>query len=266
LVINGFINAVRFLSPTGRGLSVLLPIGILLAFALIGAIDDWEKLRNREKGERLKARYKFLLQLLVSGAAAYGLYEFLRVPQLYLPGFNQEFNLGWFYIPVAMFMMIAGANAVNFTDGLDGLGGLISATAFAAYGGIALMQGQLFLAQFCFVLVGALLGFLWFNVHPAQLIMGDTGSMALGSTLGVVALMTGQWAILPIIAIIPVSEVLSVIIQVAYFKISGGKRVFKMAPVHYHFELSGYSETQIVLRFWLVGLLCAIIGVALAVI
>jgi phospho-N-acetylmuramoyl-pentapeptide-transferase len=143
---------------------------------------------------------------------------------------------------------------------------LISATAFAAYGGISLIQGQIFLAQFCFTLVGAVFGFLWFNVHPALLIMGDTGALALGSSLGVIALMTGQWILLPIIAFIPVSEVLSVIIQVLYFKATGGKRFFKMAPIHHHFEIIGWSETQIVQRFWLISLLCAIIGIALAVI
>ncbi|MBT4754226.1 MAG: phospho-N-acetylmuramoyl-pentapeptide-transferase, partial [Chloroflexi bacterium] len=148
----------------------------------------------------------------------------------------------------------------------DGLAGLIAATCFAAYGGVALIQGQTFLAQFCFTLVGALFGFLWFNVHPAQLFMGDTGSMPLGAVLGVVSLMTGQWILLPVIAIIPVSEILSVIIQVIYFRVTGGKRVFKMSPIHYHFELSGWSETQIVQRFWLISLMAAIIGVALAVI
>jgi phospho-N-acetylmuramoyl-pentapeptide-transferase len=160
---------------------------------------------------------------------------------------------------------MATVNAINFTDGMDGLAGLIAATAFAAYGGIAILQEQIFLAQFCFILVGALFGFLWFNVHPAQLIMGDTGSEALGASLGVVALMTGHWLLLPIIAIIPVSEVLSVIIQVSYFKLTGGKRIFKMSPLHMHFELSGWSETQIVQRFWLVSLLFTMVGVALAV-
>jgi phospho-N-acetylmuramoyl-pentapeptide-transferase len=159
---------------------------------------------------------------------------------------------------------VATTNAVNLTDGLDGMAGLISATAFAAFGGIALLQGQIFLARFCFTVVGATFGFLWFNVHPALLFMGDTGSLALGATLGVVALMTSQWALLPLIAIIPTSIVLSVILQVAYFKLTGGKRLFKMAPIHHHFELSGWSETQIVQRFWLISLLAAMIGVALA--
>ena len=162
-------------------------------------------------------------------------------------------------------MIVGSANAVNFTDGLDGLAGLISATAFATFGGIALIQGQVFLAQFCFTLVGALFGFLWFNVHPAQLIMGDTGAMALGATLGVVALMTGHWILYPIIAVIPTSEIVSVVLQVAFVKLTG-RRIIKMSPLHLHFELSGWSETQIVQRFWLVSLLFAMVGVALAVV
>jgi phospho-N-acetylmuramoyl-pentapeptide-transferase len=149
------------------------------------------------------------------------------------------------------------------------MAGLISATAFAAYGSIALLQGQDFVANFCFTTVGALFGFLWFNVHPAQLIMGDAGALALGSTLAVVALMTGQAALYPIIAIIPTSIALSVVIQTTYFKYTKrkygeGRRVFKMAPLHHHFELSGWSETQVVQRFWLITLLAALIGVALA--
>jgi len=156
------------------------------------------------------------------------------------------------------------SNAVNFTDGLDGLAGLICATAFAAYGGIALMQGNIFVARFCFTVVGALFGFLWFNVHPAMMIMGDTGSLSIGAVLGVIALMTGQWILLPVIAIIPVSEAASDVLQILYFKATKGKRLFKMAPLHHHFELLGWSETQIVQRFWLIGLLAAMIGMALA--
>ena len=159
---------------------------------------------------------------------------------------------------------MAESNAVNFTDGLDGLAGLISATAFVAFGGIALMQEQVYLARFCFTLVGALFGFLWFNVHPAELFMGDTGSLALGATLAVVALMTGQWPLLLVIGIIPLSEIVSVTIQIAYFKLTNGKRFFKMAPIHLHFELLGWSETQVVQRFWLIGLLAAMVGIALA--
>jgi phospho-N-acetylmuramoyl-pentapeptide-transferase len=149
---------------------------------------------------------------------------------------------------------------------LDGLAGLIAATAFATFGVIAIIQKQVFLARFCFTLVGALFGFLWFNVHPAQLFMGDTGSLPLGAVLGVVSLMTGHWILMPVIAVIPFAETISDILQVSYFKLTKGKRLFRMAPLHHHFELSGWSETQVVQRFWLIGLMFAMIGVALAVI
>lgn len=266
LMITGLINAVSLIGLSGTGRSILVPLAAMVSFAMLGSIDDWEKLRSRDKGEGMSGRIKFLLQILLAFAIAFGLNSVLDAPDMYFPGVPGEIDLGLLYIPVAIFIIVATANAVNFTDGLDGLAGLISATAFAAYGGIAMLQGQVFLAQFCFTLVGAVFGFLWFNVHPAMLFMGDTGSMALGATLAVVALMTGQWILLPIIAIIPVSEVVSVIMQVGYFKMTGGRRIFKMSPVHLHFELSGWSETQIVQRFWLIGLLFAMVGIALAVV
>jgi phospho-N-acetylmuramoyl-pentapeptide-transferase len=265
ILITGLMNAVTLLSFKPGGRSILLPIGTMVIFAMLGALDDWQKLRRKGVGEGMRARYKFLIQVVISAVIAFGLYAVLDVPHMFIPGINREIELGWLYIPVAIIIITGFSNAINFTDGMDGLAGLISATCFAAFGGIAILQGQVFLAQFCFTLVGAVFGFLWYNVHPAMLIMGDTGSMSLGATLGVVALMTGHWILLPIIAVIPVSEVLSVIIQVTYFKITGGKRVFKMSPIHLHFELSGWSETQIVQRFWLISLLFAMVGVAFAV-
>jgi phospho-N-acetylmuramoyl-pentapeptide-transferase len=261
------LNFASFIGFSGVGRSVLVPLGTMAAFLVLGAQDDWIKLRGRRiQGEGMSARKKFAIQVVIALIIAFGLYYFLEVPQLFLPGYKVEIPLGFWYIPIAAFVIVAEANAVNLTDGLDGLAGLICATAFAAYGVIALLQEQVFISRFCFTLVGALFGFLWFNVHPAQLFMGDTGSMPLGATLAVVALMTGQWAILPVITIIPVSEVLSDIIQVAYFKWTHGKRIFKMAPIHLHFELLGWSETQIVQRFWLIGLMAAMIGVALALV
>ncbi|MBE9523537.1 MAG: phospho-N-acetylmuramoyl-pentapeptide-transferase [Chloroflexi bacterium] len=249
------------------GRSVLLPLGTLIAYAALGAVDDWAGLRGaRGSIKGLRARTKLALQIVFALVVAWGLYHFLDAPHLFLPGVPVEINIGFWYIPLAAFIIVAFSNAVNLTDGLDGLAGLISATAFAAYGGIALLQGQVFIARFCFTLVGALFGFLWFNVHPAALFMGDTGSLALGAALAVIALMTGHWATLPVIAIIPVSETLSVVIQVVYYKLTGGERVFKMAPLHHHFELSGWSETQVVQRFWLVSLLAAMLGVALALV
>ncbi len=264
LLIIVMLNASSLLGTRVIGRSILLPIGVMLGYAILGAIDDWQGLSGKTKGEGMRARTKFSLQVLLASVAAFVLYYILDVPRLYLPGFTGEFDLGLFYIPIAIFVIVATSNAVNFTDGLDGMAGLIAATAFVTYGGIAMYQGQFYIGRFCFVLVGAVFGFLWFNVHPAQLFMGDTGSLPLGATLGVIALMTGQWVLLPVIAIIPVSIGMSVVLQVVYFKLTKGKRLFKMAPLHHHFELSGWSETQIVQRFWLISLLFAMVGAALA--
>ncbi|MEN6571835.1 MAG: phospho-N-acetylmuramoyl-pentapeptide-transferase [Anaerolineaceae bacterium] len=265
-LITGLLNAASLLGLTVLGKSVLLPLGVMIAFGLLGAVDDWEGIRGPRRGLGMRARTKFLLQIILAFFSAMVLYFILEVPQMYWPGTEVSINLGFWYIPLATFVIVAMSNAVNLTDGLDGLAGLISATAFAAYGGIALMQGDLFVGRFCFTLVGALFGFLWFNVHPAMLFMGDTGALSLGAVLGVVALMTGQWLLLPLIAVIPVANAMSDILQVGYFKLTHGKRLFKMAPLHHHFELSGWSETQVVQRFWLVGLLFAMFGVAIALV
>ncbi len=260
------LNAASLIGMTMLGRSILLPLGTMVVFCVLGAVDDWQKLRgSRRRGEGMLARYKIFVQAAVALLIAVGLHYVLHAPEMYVPVVGAEISLGIWYLPLAMFWIIGSANAVNFTDGLDGLAGLITATAFAVFGAIALFQGQVYLGRFCFTLVGALFGFLWFNVHPAELFMGDTGSMPLGATLAVVALMTGQWVLLPIIAIIPGAEIVSVIIQVVYFKLTHGKRFFKMAPLHLHFELSGLSETQIVQRFWLIGLVAAMLAIALAI-
>jgi phospho-N-acetylmuramoyl-pentapeptide-transferase len=254
------LNTVPILGRSLLGRSVLLPLGVMVAFAGLGAIDDLLGLMGRP----MRARVKFPLQILVSVLVAIGLKYVLDVPNMYLPGVPVEVDLGIWYVPIAAFVILSTTNSINITDGLDGLAGIIAATAFAAYGIIAALQNQVFLTPFCFTVVGVLFAFLWFNAHPAELFMGDTGSLAIGALLGVVALMTAQWAILPIIAIIPVAETASVILQVGYFKLTRGKRLFKMAPLHHHFELLGWSETQVVQRFWLIALMAAMIGVALA--
>ncbi len=266
LLVTILLNAVSLLGVPVIGRSVLLPMLVLVLYAVLGAIDDWEGIRGPRRGLGMRARTKFIFQLVLAIGIAFVLKYMLGVPELYWPGFEEPIPLGNLYIPIAVFIIVGMSNAVNFTDGLDGLAGLISATAFAAYGGIALLQGQVFVGRFCFTLVGAIFGFLWFNVHPAELFMGDTGSLSIGATLAVVALMTGQWLLLPVIAIIPVSEAMSVVIQILYFKATKGKRVFRMAPLHYHFELGGWSETQVVQRFWLIGLLFAMLGVAVALV
>lgn len=266
LLLSGLLNAVALIGVTASGIgrSVLLPMAVMVGFAILGAVDDWEGIHGRRKGDGMRARTKFAFQVILALATAYVLKYVIDAPDLYLPGYFFEIEIGWIYVPIAAFIIVAESNAVNFTDGLDGLAGLIAATAIAAFGGIALMQEQTYLARFCFILVGALFGYLWFNVHPAQLIMGDTGSMALGSVLAVIALMTGQWPMLLIIGVIPLAEMLSVVIQILYFRMTGGKRFFKMTPIHHHFELLGWSETQIVQRFWLIGLMAALVGIGLS--
>jgi phospho-N-acetylmuramoyl-pentapeptide-transferase len=266
LLLTGLLNAVALigLSISGIGRSILVPMVVMVGYAILGAVDDWEGVRGKRRGEGMPARTKFLFQVMLALVTAWVLKYMLDVPDLFFPGLNFEVELGWLYVPLAAFIIVSESNAINFTDGLDGLAGLISATAIAAFGGIALIQDQVYLARYCFTLVGAIFGFLWFNVHPAELFMGDTGSLSLGATLAIVALMTGQWPMLLVIGIIPFSEMLSVVIQIAYFKLTGGKRFFKMAPIHLHFELLGWSETQVVQRFWLIGLMAALIGIGLS--
>jgi len=264
VLVSVLLNAVSLLGLNVLGRSILLPLLVMVGFGMLGAIDDWEGIRGPRRGLGMRARTKFFLQIILAVVTAFILKNYMGVPQMYWPGSKAIFDLGIWYIPLATFIIVAMSNAVNLTDGLDGLAGLIAATAFAAYGGIALMQGNLFIGRFCFTVVGALFGFLWFNVHPAMLFMGDTGSLSIGALLGVVSLMTGQWLLLPLIAIIPISNIASDILQVAYFKLTKGKRLFKMAPLHHHFELIGWSETQVVQRFWLISLLAAMFGIALA--
>jgi phospho-N-acetylmuramoyl-pentapeptide-transferase len=266
LLLTLLLNASSLFGVTGIGRSILVPLVVMVAYAVLGAVDDWEGIRGPRRGEGMRSRTKFIIQVLLALITAWALKYLLQVPDLYLPGYPIEINLGIWYIPIAAFIIVSMSNAVNFTDGLDGLAGLIAATAFVAYGSIALMQGQTYVARFCFIMTGALFGYLWFNVHPAQLMMGDTGSQSLGAALTVIALMTGQWGVLPIIAIIPVSEMVSVVIQIGYFKFTKGRRFFKMTPIHLHFELLGWSETQVVQRFWLIGLLGAMLGVGLALV
>ena len=270
-LITVMLNAVSIIGMQTTGRSILVPLVVMFAYAILGAVDDWEGIRGKRRGEGMRPNTKLAIQIILALTTAIVLKYMLGVPELILPGVDFVIELGIWYIPAAAFIIIGASNAINFTDGLDGLAGLIAATAFITYGGIAMLQDQIFVGRFSFTLVGALFGFLWFNVHPASLFMGDTGSLSLGATLAVVALMTGQWAILPLIAVIPVSEALSVIIQVSYFKItkriySEGRRVFKMAPLHLHFELLGWSETQVVQRFWLISLLAAMFGVGLALV
>ncbi len=271
LLITITLNFFSLLGMTLLGRSILVPLGVMVGYGILGALDDLEGVKGKRKGEGMRARVKFLGQVILAFFTALMIYYGLGLSVVAIPTIPKMINLGIWYIPIAMFIIVGTSNAVNLTDGLDGLAGSIAAIAFAAYGVIAYLQGQIYLTRFCFTVAGALLAFLWYNSYPAELFMGDTGSLSVGATLAVVALMTGQWLLLPIIGFVFVAEVLSVIIQVAYFKYTKsrygqGRRIFKMAPLHHHFELLGWSETHITQRFLLIAVLMAMLGIALALI
>jgi phospho-N-acetylmuramoyl-pentapeptide-transferase len=271
LLISIVVNIVQLVQAIETAESVIIPIGVMLAYAILGGIDDYLSLHPQPHGEKgMRARVKIWFQLgiaLPAAAAIYwgvnggqGLMAITTVPELV--------DIGILYVPIAVVIIAGTANAVNISDGLDGLAGVLAATAFAAYGVIAFLQVNdvNFITIFCFTVVGACFAFLWFNSKPAQMIMGDVGAQALGASLGLIALLTNQWLILPIIAAVPIATMLSSTLQVLYFKATGGKRLFKMAPLHHHFELIGWSETQIVQRGWLIALSAAMVGIALALI
>jgi phospho-N-acetylmuramoyl-pentapeptide-transferase len=271
VLITVALNIYNLMGRTVIGRSILVPLGVMLAYALIGAVDDVAGVRGMRRGEGYPARRKILWEvpLALVVAVVMQVLGMQFAGQVGVPGVRRAVDLGWAWVPIAVFVIFSSANAVNLTDGLDGLAGIIVASAFVAYGVIALLQGQEYLVHFCFTVVGACFAFLWYNAHPAQMFMGDTGSLALGATLGTVALMTGQWLLLPVVALVPVAETISVILQVLYFRytkrrLGQGRRLFKMSPLHHHFELLGWSETQVVQRFWLVELLAVMAGVALA--
>jgi len=262
LVITGVLNVANLLGQTLIGRSILAPMGVMVAYGILGAIDDLTGVRRVPSG--MLARYKFLWQVIFAGITALALHFILDLRSVAVPGVAEKIDIGLWYVPVAMFIIVGTSNSVNFADGLDALAGSLAAIAFAAYGVIAFLQGQVWLVAFDFTVAGAIFAFLWYNAHPAELFMGDAGSLSLGATLAVVALMTGQWLLLPIVGFMFAAETISVILQIGYFKLTKGKRLFKMAPLHLHFELLGWSETQVTQRFWLIGILTAMLGIALA--
>lgn len=255
-------------------LSMLLPIGILLAAASLGAIDDWIKLSSVSHPDQrgMTARFKFAWLsafAIVAGCILHFPSPWgLGLHRIYFPFFG-SYDIGLIHLPIAVFAIVAMSNAVNLADGLDTLAAGLAGIAFVSYGIIAYQQGQVGVVTFCFTMVGSLMGFLWFNAHPAQVFMGDTGALAIGAALATAAFMTGQWLLLPVVGFVFVAEALSVVSQVLYFKWtkrrSGeGKRLFKMTPLHHHFEILGWSETQVTMRFWIVGMMSGLIGIALA--
>ena len=237
-----------------------LPLGVLLASALIGLLDDWLDVRGLgvKGGGGLKLRHRLLVYLIIAILAALWFYFKLDWTVLHLP-FLGNFEIGWWYIPVFVFIIVATAFSVNETDGLDGLAGGTLMIAYGAFGMIAFSLGRYDLAAFCAVILGALLSFLWFNIPPARFYMGDTGSMSLGITLGVIAMLTNNALLLIPIGFVFMVESLSVIIQILSKKIFK-KKVFRSAPIHHHFQAVGWSESKIVMRFWVVSGVFAALG------
>ncbi len=254
--------------------SMLLPLAALISYGILGAFDDFLSLTKvKSQSFGLTERFKMVWLVLIALIASLALY----LPKPYglanggdvvVPFFGVV-DIGYWYIPVATFLIVAMANAVNFTDGMDGLAGWTLAIAFAAFGIIAFVYRFDFLVTYSFTVSGACVAFLWFNAHPAQVFMGDTGALALGATLAIVALISQAWLLLPVVGIVFVVEASSVVIQRYYFKYTRmrtgtGRRVFKMAPIHNHFELKGWSEMQVVQRLVMIGIIAAMVGISLA--
>ena len=241
---------------------VLMALVLTLGHALIGFLDDYIKVVMK-LNLGLTAKQKFLLQFILAGAYVYFAETHLQNTTLWVPLVNITFDIGWAYYALAFILLVGTTNAVNLTDGLDGLVSFVSVPVTLAFAFIAYMQGMLDVSGFALGLTGACLGFLLFNRHPAQVFMGDTGSLALGGGVAALALLTHTELLLVIIGGIYVAEATSVIIQVAYFRLTGGKRFFRMAPLHHHFELGGWKEVKVVECFTIVSFLLSAVGLGL---
>jgi phospho-N-acetylmuramoyl-pentapeptide-transferase len=236
----------------------LVPMGALLAVGLLGAIDD---LVNVAYGFGIRGRHKIIWQAIVAIAGGLYIQRHFGVTGILIPPFGEWQIGGAAFVVVAAIAIVGTSNGVNLTDGLDGLAGGTAVFAYLSFAFIAIARGFPWLAVFCAAVVGAVLAFLWFNVHPAEFIMGDSGALSLGAALAGVALVTGFVMLLPLAGVVFVAETVSVILQVGSFRLRG-KRIFRMAPFHIHFELIGWPEEKVTLRFWLVG---AVAGIAAAV-
>jgi phospho-N-acetylmuramoyl-pentapeptide-transferase len=250
-------NSVDFLNK-----STYLTIGMLVLAGVVGAIDDLMGVfRIGPKGGGLGIKERILLYTFVAVVGAFWFYFKLERDMIHIPAVG-DFFIGIWYIPLFIFVIVATSFSLNETDGLDGLAGGVVLPAFGVFGAIAFAQGNTELAMFCAAIIGVLLAFLWFNVHPARFIMGDTGSMALGVTLGVVAMLTNSFLILPIVGFILVVESASVIIQLTSKKFRK-KKVFLSAPIHHHFEALGWPECKVTMRFWIIAWVMAAIGLVI---
>lgn len=239
-----------------------LPLAVLIAAGAVGLLDDWINIRGDGTGVAgLRSKLKFNLILTIAILAALYFYFVLGYNLIHIPGVG-DFDIAWLYVPLLAFVIVATANAVNITDGLDGLSGGLLSTAFGAYAVIAFFQGSYGIAGFCATVVGVMLTYTWFNIYPARFFMGDSGSFALGTTLAVVAALTNAIAVLPIIGGVFVVEAGSSALQILSKKIRK-KKIFLSAPIHHHFEAIGWPETKVTMRFWVIGQVLAGVGLVL---
>jgi len=258
--VDSLIGKLNFLSRR----ETILPLGALIASALVGMVDDLMGVfKIGSKGGGLRARQRLFIYILIATFGAWWFFSKLQWSVIHIP-FIGDYNIGFWYIIVFIFILTATAHSTNLTDGLDGLAGGVLLPAFAAYGAIAYLQGHFDLAAFCGVIIGALVAFLWFNIFPARFFMGDTGSMSLGITLGIITMLTNQFLLLPLIYFIPMTESLSVIIQTISKKTRGGKKIFLSTPIHHHFEAKGWPETKVTMRFWIISGVMAAVGLIIA--
>ena len=238
----------------------IVPIGAFIAVGILGAIDDYVKVVY---GIGIRGRHKLIWQLIVAVVAALYIQRHFAITGLFVPLVGEVEIGAVAFVLIAIFAIVGTSNGVNLTDGLDGLAGGTCVFAFLSFAFIAAARGFPWLVVICAAIVGALLAFLWFNTHPAEFIMGDAGALALGATLATVALTTGFILLLPVAGVIFMAETVSVILQVGSFKLRG-KRIFRMAPFHIHFELLGWPEQKVTIRFWLIGALAGIVAAILA--
>ena len=266
LLIVGVSAALSLIAALPKDRDVWLPLAVMLALCGIGFYDDLGTLVEREKREAHDRRtmiLKFAGYAIVGAIAAWVLYDRIDAPRMLVPHHPGAYDIGFLYVVLVVFVMIATTSAVGVTDGLDMLEGGTAGVAFAAFGAIALIQHQTGVATFCFATTGALLGFLYWNAYPARIFMGDSGALPLGGALATVSLMTGWWLLLPIIGVVFVIEIASDVIQIGSYRLRG-KRVLRMAPIHHHFEKLGWHETTVTARFIALGVVGAMAGVALA--
>jgi len=240
-----------------------LPLAAMVGAGTVGLIDDFMNIRSGGKGVAgMKAKMKMVLYSLVAIVGGWWFFSKLGVDSLYLP-WAHHWHVGWLIIPIFWFVVVGTANAVNMSDGLDGLAGGLLSSSFLAYAFIAAVEGKYGLASFCLTVVGALLSYTWFNINPARFFMGDVGAFALGTALGVVAMQTNTLYVLPIIGAVYFMEIGSVIINRTSRKLRHGKKVFLSSPIHHHFEAIGWPETKVTMRFWVLGQVVAVVGVVL---